>query len=320
MWKDVIFSGLILLICIKLTQLYDYNEDLKFKNLIPINVITLLMMFMRNNGLYIYIILLIFMLIVLKRNYKVLLLSFTIIFGVYCFVVFPVFNKLQIHRSEAAEYIGIPIQQIGRMAYKNISFSQYDIHLLDDIIGGVDNLKNNYMPDYSDGIKFSEEYNNDAFNNNKLAYFKMWFKLVLKHPDIALESYAISTLGYWYPGVNYFTTKNEVEENELGIVKSPKASKPIQNYINILIKGDTPIINMIWNTSIVFWIISIFCYVCIKRKGFRYILPYIPILGIWLTLMIATPAFAEFRYVYGAYVCLPLLISLPFMNNKKQEE
>ena len=73
---------------------------------------------------------------------------------------------------------------------------------------------------------------------------------------------------------------------------------------------------MEWSIGLVFWVILIFAMMSIRKNKLYGIYPFIPIIGIWITMMIASPVFGEFRYVYGAYTCLPLLMLCPYLLNK----
>ena len=71
---------------------------------------------------------------------------------------------------------------------------------------------------------------------------------------------------------------------------------------------------MTWSIGLCFWIIALFSFIAVKKaKDIKAIYLYVPVIGIWLTMMIASPVFAEFRYVYGAFTCLPLLIIFPYL-------
>lgn len=87
--------------------------------------------------------------------------------------------------------------------------------------------------------------------------------------------------------------------------------------VDILDRKDIPLVNMTQNSSLSFWLLSIFVYICAKKKEKKYLVAFVPILGIWITMMIASPVFAEFRYIYSSYTCLPLLLALPFTTKKK---
>lgn len=322
MWKDVMFAGLVLLLILKLIEICDKKDNLKFKDLISFIIISLLTIFFRNNAIYMFFILIIFMLIILRNKYKILLIAFSIILIIYYLITGPTFNYLNIAKSSSTEYIGIPLQQIGRMAYKNIEFTDEEEAIINKLIN-VEKMKENYTPNSTDGIKFNENYNAGVFDENKKEYFNLWLRLVIKHPSVAIESYAVSTLGYWYPGINYWTVNKDVAKNTHNIYKNSLAPKLVEKYVNSIESRRIPILNMTWSTSLAFWIITIFCYICVRKKKTAYIIPYIPIYGIWLTMMIASPVFGEFRYIYSSYTCLPILIILPFLSeisNQKEGE
>jgi len=68
-----------------------------------------------------------------------------------------------------------------------------------------------------------------------------------------------------------------------------------------------------------FWLILVFAILAIKKVGKKVLYIYVPIFGIWLTMMAASPVYAEFRYVYGAFTCLPLLMLIPYINFKSKD-
>lgn len=55
----------------------------------------------------------------------------------------------------------------------------------------------------------------------------------------------------------------------------------------------------------------------IYKKNIKYMLPLIPLYGLWLSIMIATPVFSELRYVFGLFTCLPLILVLAFWEKKE---
>lgn len=315
MWKDTVFSGLVVLLTIQLIKICDISEDLKFKDLISFILISLLVILFRNNGIYMYFILMIMMLLILRKKIKILLPAFFIVFLSYFSITGPMFAYFDIEKSSSSEYIAIPLQQVARMAYKDVEFTNKEKILLNRLMG-VNNMKIGYIPQCSDGIKYNINYNREYFDKHKIQYFILWIKLVFKHPDIALESYAVSTLGYWYPGVPNWSTSRGVVDNKIGISRNSKAPEFIENFVQNSEGRNIPIINMSANTALAFWILSIFCYICIKKGKRKYLIAYIPVFGIWFTMMIASPVNSEFRYVYSSYTCLPLLMLLPYMNKK----
>ncbi|MBE6157940.1 MAG: hypothetical protein E7160_04010 [Firmicutes bacterium] len=315
-WKDIIFAGLIVLFTIKIIKICDKYEVLKFRDLISFIIISLLVILYRNNAIYMYFIFSIFMLIFLKDKIKIVFLSLIIVLSSYYMIVGPIFSYYHVANSSSAEYIAIPLQQVGRMAYENVKFTKNEKKILDKLIG-VEKLKIIYNPITVDDIKFNESYNRDYFNAHKTELFLLWVKLTIQHPVIATKAYLVQTLGYWYPGVNYWSVHKGVAINSIGLRSTPKGPKVLDRYASRIEDRTFPFVNMTWSTSLAYWILGLFGYVCIRKKVKRYILAYVPVFGVWLTLMVATPVFAEFRYIYSVYTCLPLLMLLPYFKDKK---
>lgn len=315
MWKDVMFSILLLQLIIEAVKVVEKskNDNLKFKNLISFTIISTLCLFFRHNALYLYIIFAMVTFVLFRKYYKTFMIVFTIVFGIYFFVRGPVFNYFDIEKTGATEYVGIPLQQIGRMAFKHVEFSNEEIKTIEKFIPFED-LAINYNPKVVDGIKFSKNYIWNGVDENKLEFFKLWIKLVFKHPSIAVESYAVSTLGYWYPGVNYWSVEKGLIENPYGIKKDSKLSPEISEFYNNLESRDTPILNIEWSIGLCFWIILLFGFISFKKHSFKGLYPYVVIFGLWLTMMVASPVFSEFRYVYAAFISLPLFILCPYLE------
>ncbi len=310
MWKDVLFAGSLLLLTIETIKLLE-RDKITLKNSISFILISLFNIFFRNNAIYAYLILIIFTFIIFRKSYKKLILIFIIILGIYGIVKYPLFNYLGIRRSSSTEYIAMPLQQIGRMAYKNVEFTKEEEKLLNDLIP-LEVMKKSYNPISVDAIKFNSEYKAYVFDENKKDYFKLWLSLVIKHPVIAVESYLTSTLGYWYPDNLMWAVYLDVEENYFGIEMDSKIPWA-QKYLNEIESRSFPIIAMSWSIGLCFWILLVASYITFKRIGLKYLYPFVPVLGIWITMMLASPVNGEFRYVYGAFCLLPLLIVYPYI-------
>ena len=314
MWKDVIFAGSMLLLTMKTINILEKNEsnELTFKNLISFTLISLLCVFFRNNAIYMYFVFVLVTLILFRKSFKVFCIAFAIVIGTYYFVKGPIFTHFNVEKSSSSEYIGMPLQQIGRMTFKNVKFTNKEKELLNKLMP-IEKMAVAYNPRISDGIKFNEYYNRNTFDENKMEYFKLWLQLVCKHPTIALESYTISTLGYWYPNIEYWSIENKITENEFNLEIQSKLPAISDKFFKKIEGRNVPLLNIEWSIGLCFWIILIFGVLSFKLNGKNGIYPYIPIFGIWITMMIAAPVYAEFRYVYGAYTSLPLLMLSPYL-------
>lgn len=326
MWKDVLFGGFMVLFTISIIKVVEYsrnNENISLKKMLPMFITSLLVIFFRNNAIYMYLIFIPFAIITFKKFRKKFVLLFISVISIFIVVKYPVYNFFNISRSESSEYIGIPLQQIGRMAFKNVQFSKNEEKYLNGLIP-IYVMRNAYNPQVSDGIKFNSNYNSKYFDNNKVEFFKTYAKLVFKYPAIAVESYFVSTVGYYYPNFMNWSVANNVWENDIGIYSEPKAPKFVQNYVTNVESRDLPIISMQWSIGLCFWIILFSAALLLMKTNFKNLIIYVPIFGIWITMMIASPVWGEFRYVFSAFTLLPLLLSIPYtniniVNNKKSK-
>lgn len=317
MWKDVLFSGFMVLFTISCYKMIENKDNITKKEYISFIITSFLIIFFRNNAIYMYLILTALTFIFFKKYYKKFIFIFIFIIGSYFIIKGPVFNYLDIYKSGSAEYLAMPMQQIGRMVYKNVDLTKKEKNMISKVLD-VDIMKDSYNPRWSDGIKFNKNFNIKPFNNNKSAYLKLWLNLVIKHPKTATEAYAISTLGYWYPNIEDRAYENSIVENDYKIKMQPKAPKIIQSYVLMMGNRNLPIISLLVSIGLMIWLVFLSIYIIIKKKKFKYLYTYIPVLGIWITLLIASPVYNEVRYIYSLFTTLPLLLLCPYMVREKK--
>ena len=66
---------------------------------------------------------------------------------------------------------------------------------------------------------------------------------------------------------------------------------------------------MIYSIGFMFTLLILTFAMCYVKKQYKLLLVYIPILALWLTVL-ASPVYAEFRYIYSLFVCMPIFIAL----------
>lgn len=316
MWKDCLFSAFILLFLIELTKMIDSGGISNSCGYLKFIFSALLLIFFRNNAFYIFILLTPFIIMKFKNNQKLWVFIILGIIMLYLFVKGPIFSYNNISKSSSSEYIAMPLQQIGRIVVKDKILNRDEIIMIEKLLP-ISEIKKTYNPRIADGIKFNKNFNINEFNNNKIEYLKIWLQLIIKQPKTIVEGYLCSTLGYWYPNVMNWSVSNNIYVNDFNIYTNPKAPVKIINYTKKIEDRSLPIINMQWSIGLCFWIIFIlFIISCLKHS--KYILVYFPILGLWITMIIASPVFGEFRYVVGFFSTLPLLMCLPFLKNNNE--
>ncbi len=315
MWKDVLFAGVTLLLTIECFKLYEKRNNLKFKNLISFLIVSLIFVFLRNNAIYAYFILALIILIIFKKYFKQFAVMFVLVFSVFIFVKGPVFKWCGIQKSSSAEYIGMPLQQVSRIITKNEKLTNNQYLQIEKLIP-VSIIPSVYNPIVSDGIKFNKNFNIDAFNDDKISYLKLYSDIIIEHFQTAMEAYFISTLGYWYPNVVYWSVANNVYENNFGIYLDPKTNENINNIIVEGEKRTLPLFGMQWSIGLCVWTIAVLTVCFIKKNKFIAITSFLPCITIWITMLLASPVWGEFRYVYGLFTSLPFLIGIFFIKIK----
>ena len=79
---------------------------------------------------------------------------------------------------------------------------------------------------------------------------------------------------------------------------------------------EIPIYGILWSIGFYFWIMLLMLAITIKKK--KNILPFLPVLALWGSLMIATPVYAEFRYIYSLIIGIPLFIAISFSSEEER--
>lgn len=315
MWKDVLFGGFFLLFIISIYTFIEKRDNLRYYHFLAFAIISLLVLFFRNNALYMYILFIPFLLIYFKDKIKPFAITISIILICFFIVKYPVFNYFGVEKSKSWEYLGMPIQQVGRMAYKDVKFTKEEKKTLEKFIT-VEHLKEDYNPVLSDDIKFSLNLNQDYFESHNLEFILLWKDLVIGHFDIAVESYLISTLGYWYPNLENNAVELGVTENDLGFYHQSLLPKKMGDFMDSLYDYNSPILSLQWNLGLMIWFTVILGVVC-YRKNKKYLLCYLPIIGMWLTLMVASPVYGMLRYLFWLYTALPFLFFLNYLDKKE---
>ena len=65
------------------------------------------------------------------------------------------------------------------------------------------------------------------------------------------------------------------------------------------------------SSGLLFLIVMLFMIVSLKRKGLKSVVGFAPIIGLWITIMIATPTAFSLRYVYILVLIIPISFLLP---------
>lgn len=325
MWKDVIFSGMVVLFVIGIVEIIT-NQNAFFKrkiNSVLFIFISILMILFRNNGIYMAILTMPFLFIIVKQYRKQLLIICFIILAIYSIVKGPVFSMFDIKGASIREALSIPLQQFARvMATKESVPEKEEIYCFLPI----DDYKQLYSPIISDPIK--AKFNENYFKEHKFEFIKLWVKIVFEYPREALESFLCNSYGYWYPEAKNWVVSREIYQGKvdgdtempISIYQEPLIKGNLVSKIDSLIeKRNIPILSMGFSIGFAFWITIISCMYLIYKKRYKELVAYLPILVLWLT-CIASPVYCEYRYIYSMFITLPILTSIALISDTEKNE
>lgn len=318
MWKNILSSGAILLFMICMTEISTNQE--KFLNsklkIIALVIISLLIVYLLNNGIYIIILTIPFLFIQCKKSYKIIICIVLIILITYFVINTILFSVLKIQKGSIREALSIPLQQFARVVkYRESDLNEEEKQIIHNLFT-VEDLGSLYNPTLSDPVKsvFNQEY----FDKNKMEFIITWIKLFFRFPLEYVESFLCNCYGYWYPeATNWVVSRALTQDEMLDIIQEPKVEGKVIGLIDSLIdKRDIPVVSMFFSLGFMFWLILISLTYCIYKKNYNLILIYVPILVLWLT-VIASPVFCEYRYLYGMVTSLPILLTTPLLVKEK---
>ena len=319
MWKDVLFAGIIPIFLTLCSELI-FNTDEFFKekkNIIIYIVISVFVFLMRNNGMYVVILTMPFIAVVLKKYLTKVIPMFLGIIAMYLIINTALFSILNIQKGSIAEMLSIPLQQIARVQkYHNDELDDETKQEIDKFFN-VTNIGEKYNPILSDPVK--AELNEMYFNEHKSEFIKLWIKLLKTNFKDYVESFISNSYGYYYPEAKHWVANRTMEKNKLGLEQTPIINGKLVSKVDSLIeKRDIPIISMCFSIGMAFWILVISLGYKIYIKEYKYILLYLPIFILWLTI-VASPVFCEYRYAYSLFTTLPLYIALNFIKGEKKQ-
>lgn len=331
--KSIYFALLLTLVTIQIIEMIT-NKDEYFKKKIhyvtlPIEI--LIMSLLRNNGIYITILLCIILLILHRKYWKNILLLLLTPIIIFYIVKGPVWNALNIIPEDAREALSIPVQQFARIIkYEKDSLSDEEYSEIHKYLNMEDEeITEKYVPTLSDNIKAN--INEEAFENDKIGLIKLYFKLALKYPGQTISAFLINNYGYYAPnsvmvsGVYMFNEESKIAlntfESEINDLVNEKKwdNKLIESLNKHMVNRDIPIISIfVDKVGLYFWIILFGITYLIYRKNYRLISAYIPLILLWLTTIIGP--LVELRYVYTFIILVIPLMGITLFYNIKGVE
>ncbi|MCQ2497419.1 MAG: DUF6020 family protein [Lachnospiraceae bacterium] len=324
--KDGVFGAFLILTVLYLLKMIKNPQDFfsKKKEVIIFVISATLMMLLRSNGIYAFIV---FLPIAVFAFWKTLGLrkyfkQFLVV-GVIAVIAFFVINKGMLHAVNASdighrEILSVPIQQITRVyCYDPDSLSQDEKNSILKYL--PDETLKRYEPKAADVVKI--DFNEAAFSESPSDFIKLWMSLMTKHPKAYVDAWVMTSYGMWYPGAimdNYkghdVYTHSYEETSYFAFETEPPGERdskiPVINDIYRWFSLDStiqkiPVINMLFSPGFMFFVfIFVLGFMISYGRGRLAIAFLIPFLTL-LTNFIGPLSLV--RYVFYLWVIIPIM-------------
>ena len=320
MWKDILFAGIIP-IYILYTMQFVFNTE-KFlenrKTIVFYIIISILVMFLRNNGLYVVVLTLPFLIVALRKHWKEVIVISCLILVMYFSLKTIVFNVLNIKEGSVGEMLSIPLQQIARVKkYHKEELSNEQLQEINQFFNCND-IEEKYNPILSDPVK--AELNNQYFEENKGEFIKLWLGLLRNYFKDYVESFISNSYGYYYPEVRNTVVSRVTMDHNMGIKQTPLIEgKWVEQIDGLIDARGIPVFGFVFSIGAGVLLTVIALSYTIYKKKYKYLLVYLPTFILWLTL-IASPAYCEYRYAYPIFLALPVYLGMNFIKEGNNED
>lgn len=304
MWKDTLFSVNVFLLT---WLLYTFTEKdrIAANDIVKFIVLSLLVIFGRNNGIYIFIVTAIVLIITFakKKDKKKLIIAAASVIVASVIIQGPVFKLCGVQLSGSAEKYGIPLQQVGYMISSNAKMSAEERAVMEGVLP-IEGWINLYNPTVSDSIKFDPLFCDGYLATHQGEFIKAYLGMTLKNPDLAFKGYIISTIGFW----------DAFKSSTSGYICTAhcwNAEYFMSDYFNLhtgLSLSEIVGPRIIISSGLLVWIMLGMLTLALSAKKWKMLPVMMPCIALWITLMIATPIAYSFRYVFSLLLCIPVYI------------
>lgn len=327
--KDVYFSaGLVLITTLLFEMAYDAKVFWSSKKKIALFIVaSLIVVLFRNNGIYAFVVFLLFVIPAYKKYWKKMVPAIGAVFVIMFLWNTSVNYIFDVKPGPKAEMFCVPMQQLARMhAEAKEEFEPEKLEVLYSLIPEV--VLENYNPKLADNVKVNFIEDNFFAEPNK--YIELWIQMGLKRPDIYINSFLENTYGYWYPDTvidgytgkwlvtreyedsSYFAFETEypgTRQSLLTILESFYEKISLTIY-----QQKIPVVSMLFSMGFISWIyifaISYLFKFGYKKQATALLLMFL----VYLTMLLGPIAIV--RYVLYYFFAIPLVMAVLFDTKK----
>lgn len=327
MWKDVLFGGAILLFTLFIADTAQTRGQnlLTSRGLLHLVFVSFAVAFLRNNGIYILVFSFVALAIFCRRHIKKIGPMLLAVLAVFLVIQGPVYRLADIPKNRFDESVGVPLQQMARVAVKDGQMSEQERAFLDRLIP-IEVIEDVYDPFTVDRIKFNQKFDYTYLAQHKPEFFRNWASMFVKNSKEYIIAHLMETLGYWHigtgnwvvaPGIASWNgdTYGVVSYNLFGTLTGINSKPYIQAWSDRL-EQFVPI-GMSNNIGAMVWLTAFLALYALVCRRYDRLAAIVPAAGLWLTTMLAAPTYCEFRYVFALFLCAPFLLFIVYAQDKR---
>lgn len=314
--KDNLFASVLVLFYALILELSFENKEMHLDKWFKIKLlgVSVLIPFLKNQGLLLVIISLILTGVLFKniRKYLIMVLCTVILIYVVLFsnILMPL---LKIAPGGKQEALSIPFQQTALYVQKyGNELSQEEYKIINAVLP-ADEIAELYVADRADAVKF--KYKQSATGEDLVNYFSLWLRQFFKHPHVYFEAFFKITDGYYYIGseraiLDLYTG--------VGFAGAEVAGASTPEWVLIFQQKEQalwaflihiPVIGSLFCNAIFTWITVIILFYCVYRKKGKWVLALMPVI---LNLMVCmlSPWNGVTRYMLPVIYALPVYVCI----------
>jgi hypothetical protein len=329
--KDVICCTLLMYAATGLYEMIKVPENNKYNAVkqAALFAALVLMCSFRKNGVLALIIFTFFILFMLKGKQKqiikrllpLMLSAIAMYFVVNSTLAFC----LKAEKGTIVEALSVPIQQIARVV-SEIGMEAFEDPDREEIEKLADEeIWDTYNPFISDNVK--NYIDEECLAANKIKYFKIWFKYLIKYPEIYINSFLDNTYQAWYPFTiitdNPYTAEGYYYNMNMRLNverKSfiPRLLKFYEKFTAEFSVRKIPVVRMLFSTGFMLWtVLTVFVY-GLQSRRYEIVFPLLLVLSFCITSILGP--IMLIRYFLVLFYGFPVFISwIPHEREVAQE-
>ena len=316
---DILFGGVFLILMCMMIDAALYTDEFfsSKSNIILLSCTAFVMCMLRNQGVYMLIVLLPFAVLSWKRYRVKMLLAIVVPIASFFVITGPFYSLMGIQKSDIREALSVPIQQLGRVNQKvenGITKEQYEqIYRY---------IPKEYLDSYhnmiSDPIKSG--FNSNVFKENPMGFVKVWIDVGRNNMGRYIDSFIYMTYGFYYLGgtpyhkeyILYDGTNTSIDPLFIHRqTKFPLYDNVLRDVSLTPSYEKLPVVRVLFRYAFPFLLMVVCIYLAWLRRSYKELVALILPFGYWGTLLLGPVV--SIRYVFPLVIMIPLFVGL--INN-----